>query len=114
MDNVIKSIDASSPLRLHARPGDLVLSINGHPIEDVLDYKYFSYDPVLDVTLRSPEGENLTVRVEKAEGEDLGLDFETYLMDAPRSCSNHCIFASSTSCHGECGKHCILRTTMHA
>lgn len=92
MDNVIKSIDASSPLRLHARPGDLVLSINGHPIEDVLDYKYFSYDPVLDVTLRSPEGENLTVRVEKAEGEDLGLDFETYLMDAPRSCSNHCIF----------------------
>lgn len=92
MDNIIKAIDESSPLRRHARPGDLVVSINGHPIEDVLDYKYFSYDPVLEVVLRSAAGEELTVRVEKAEGEDLGLDFETYLMDAPRACANRCVF----------------------
>ena len=46
----------------------------------MLDYKYFSYDPVLEVVLRSAAGEELTVRVEKAEGADLGLDFETYLM----------------------------------
>ena len=92
MDNVIKSVDDSSPLRKFAGPGDVITAINGHPVEDVLDYKFFSYDPVLDVTLRSPRGEEMTVRVEKAEGEDLGLDFETYLMDAPRACSNHCVF----------------------
>ena len=92
MLNAIKSIDEHSPLRHHARPGDFVVAINGHEIEDVLDYKFFSYDPALEVTLRSPEGEELTVAVEKAEGQDLGLDFETYLMDAPRACSNRCVF----------------------
>jgi len=92
MDNVIKSVDEKSPLRHHARPGDIVAAINGHPVEDVLDYKFFSYDASLSVTLRSPAGEERTVRVEKSEGEDLGLDFETYLMDAPRACSNNCVF----------------------
>ena len=47
------------------------------------------------MTLRSPAGEERTVRVEKAEGEDLGLDFETYLMDAPRACSITCISSLS-------------------
>jgi putative radical SAM enzyme (TIGR03279 family) len=92
VENAIKSVDAQSPLRHHARQGDFVVSINGRPVEDVLDYKFFSYDPVLDVTLRSPQGEELTVHVEKDEGGDLGLEFETYLMDAPRACSNHCVF----------------------
>ena len=30
--------------------------------------------------------------MEKEEGEDLGLNFETYLMDRARSCANNCIF----------------------
>ena len=92
MKNVIKSIDEQSPLRRHARPGDEVVSINGRPLEDVLDYKYFSYDPMLEIVLRSPDGEERTVRIVKDEGGDLGLDFETYLMDTPRSCANNCVF----------------------
>ena len=32
------------------------------------------------------------VRIHKAEGRDLGLNFDTYLMDEMRSCANHCIF----------------------
>ena len=32
------------------------------------------------------------VRIRKAEGRDLGLNFDTYLMDEMRSCANHCIF----------------------
>ena len=92
MENAIKSIDEQSPLRHRARPGDFVAAINGHAVEDVLDYKFFSYDPSLDVTLRSPQGEELTVHVEKDEGGDLGLEFETYLMDAPRACANRCDF----------------------
>ena len=32
-----------------------------------------------------------TLKIKKPEGEDLGLNFDTYLMDAPRPCSNHCL-----------------------
>ena len=92
MENVIKSIDHNSKMYHHASPGDVVVSINGNKIHDVLDYKFYSYDRKLTIVLRTPEGKEKTVRIRKNEGEDLGLDFETYLMDKPRSCANNCVF----------------------
>lgn len=92
MRNVIKTVDRDSPLRRHAEPGDVLLSINGNRIQDVLDYKFFAYDGELTVVLQKKDGREKTVRVRKGEGGDLGLDFETYLMDAPRSCANDCVF----------------------
>ena len=90
--NVIKSVDASGPLARRVRPGEALLSVNGKPIRDVLDYKFHTYDRNLLLELRTPEGKIRLVRVRKAEGQDLGLDFETYLMDRPRSCANRCVF----------------------
>ena len=91
-DNYIKSVDPTSPLRGKAELGDTVVSINGNEILDVLDYKFFAYDRELDVVLRRPDGSEYGVRVKKDEGGDLGLDFGSYLMDAPRSCANACVF----------------------
>ena len=91
-DNYIKSVDPTSPLRGKAEVGDTVVSINGNAILDVLDYKFFAYDRELDVVLRRPDGSEYGVRVKKDEGGDLGLDFGSYLMDAPRSCANACVF----------------------
>ena len=91
-DNYIKSVDPTSPLRGKAAIGDTVVSINGNEILDVLDYKFFAYDRELDVVLRRPDGSEYAVRVRKDEGGDLGLDFGSYLMDAPRSCANACVF----------------------
>ena len=92
MDNTIKSVDVTGPLHGRAHTGDTVVSINGNEIVDVLDYKFFAYDEKLHVVLRRPDGTEYEVDVDKPEGGDLGLDFETYLMDAPRSCSNACVF----------------------
>ena len=91
-ENKIRSIDRDSPLRHRAEPGDVLLSINGHRIIDVLDYKYFAYDRSLDLRLRRPDGTEYELQVHKPEGGDLGLDFESYLMDRPRSCANACVF----------------------
>ena len=91
-DNYIKSFDPTSPLRGRAELGDTVVSINGNAILDVLDYKFFAYDRELDVVLRRPDGSEYGVRVKKDEGGDLGLDFGSYLMDAPRACANACVF----------------------
>ena len=92
MENTIKSIDPTSPLHGKAQPGDTVLAINNNRILDVLDYKFFAYDSKLDVLLRRPDGEEYHVHLLKNEGGDLGLDFESYLMDAPRPCANRCVF----------------------
>jgi len=92
MNNRIKSIDSDSPLRGKADTGDAVVAINGNRILDVLDYKYYAYDRKLQVLLRKPDSTEYTVQVKKPEGGDLGLDFESYLMDTPRSCANNCIF----------------------
>lgn len=67
--------------------GDELVSINGKPIRDVLDYKFYAYDKKLKVELRRK-----TVKIKKDEGEDLGLVFETYLMDKAKRCANNCVF----------------------
>ncbi len=92
MKNIISKIEDYSPLKHRVHIGDELVSINGNEIIDVMDYKFFSYDPELSIVMRSPEGKEYSVHVKKSEGEDLGLEFETYLMDKPRSCANNCVF----------------------
>ena len=89
LKNIIKSIDEGSPLRDRVKPGDELFAINGKRIIDVLDYKFYEYDRDLLLQFRTAEGKNKLVRVRKEEGRDLGLDFETYLMDRPRRCANN-------------------------
>ena len=91
-DNYIKSVDEGSPLYGKVESGDTVIAINGNRILDVLDYKFFAYDKSLKVRLKRPDGSEYELDVKKSEGGDLGLNFESYLMDKPRSCSNACVF----------------------
>ena len=93
MSTIITSIDPGSPaMRAGLRPGQQLLSINGHDVVDVLDYRFYGYDPVSHLMLKNEDGSTQCLTVHKAEGEDLGLNFDTYLMDEMRSCANHCIF----------------------
>ncbi len=92
MENIIRTIDPGSPLEHRAAVGDRLFSINGRRIVDVLDYKFFAYDRDLQLVLVRPNGQEYRLHVRKAEGGDLGLDFESYLMDRPRSCANNCVF----------------------
>ena len=87
------SVAPRSPAcRAGVRVGETLTHVNGKEIVDVLDYKFYTYDPRLELTLRAADGSVRTVHVRKGEGEDLGLEFETYLMDRARSCANNCIF----------------------
>ena len=88
----IQTVAPGSPAhRAGVRPGETLAAINGHPIIDVLDYKFYSYDPDLVLTLREGDQER-KVFLDKDVGQDLGLEFETYLMDRARSCANKCVF----------------------
>lgn len=73
-------------------PGDVLLSVNGKEIEDILDYHYLTNEEYLTVLVRKPDGEEWELEIEKEFEEDLGLEFTEELMDQYRSCRNQCIF----------------------
>lgn len=78
--------------RAGIRGGEILLAINGNEIFDVLDYRFYQLNAKLELKIRDHAGEVRTVPVRKPEYEELGLEFETYLMDQEKSCRNKCIF----------------------
>lgn len=77
--------------RAGARDGDTLVSINGHEINDVLDYRFYLADTAVSFALLR-DGQALSLTIHKGEYDDVGLEFETPLMDKKHSCANRCVF----------------------
>lgn len=73
------------------KAGDTLIKINGHDIIDILDYQLYVTECVITLLLKSDDKFRFTT-IKKQESDDIGLEFETYLMDKHRSCKNKCIF----------------------
>ena len=92
MPVTIQDVTPGSPAaRKRIRPGETLLRINGHVIEDVLDYRFYLMETDLRVAVTDGKKARV-VHIRKGESEDIGLSFETYLMDKQHSCWNQCIF----------------------
>lgn len=88
----IKSVIKKSPAdKAGIKGGDLLLKVNSHEINDFLDYQFYVEESRLTIEYEH-KGSVKTVLVRKDEYDDLGLEFETYLMDKERRCKNKCIF----------------------
>ena len=88
----IKSVVKKSPVsKFDINTGDILVSVNGHEINDVLDYMYYSAEIHTDLLVER-NGTQQIFSVTKSEYDDLGLEFETFLMDKKQSCQNKCIF----------------------
>ncbi len=72
-------------------PGDTLVSISGNDITDVLDYRFYLTERHITLSLLRGE-ESYSVDIKKGEYDDIGLEFETPLMDKKHSCKNGCIF----------------------
>ena len=91
--HVIKRVlPGSIAEELELEPGDELLSVNGQQIEDVFDYHYLINDEYLEILIRKPDQEEWELEIEKDFEEDLGIEFDSSLMDEYRSCRNKCIF----------------------
>ena len=88
----INSVMHGSPSDRHGvKKDDILVKINGHGIKDVLDYMYYAADTEIELEIER-DGVPLTIKISKDEYDDLGLEFETFLMDNKQSCSNKCVF----------------------
>ncbi len=77
---------------LELEPGDRVLAVNDQQIEDVFDYHYLINDEYIELAVLKRDGEEWVFEIEKDAEEDLGIEFESSLMDDYHSCTNKCIF----------------------
>ena len=93
MSVVIKSVEKGSPAyKAGIRSGDTLLSIDGNEIVDVLDYRFYQDNECLTTEFIDSSGKTRTANIKKGEYEELGLEFDTYLMDKKHSCRNKCVF----------------------
>lgn len=88
----IKNVISGSPAaKCGVIAGDLLVNINGNSIKDVLDYMYYAAEVNVKLDIVR-HGEELSFTAKKDEYDDLGLEFDTFLMDKKQRCSNRCIF----------------------
>ncbi len=68
--------------------GATLIAINGKPIRDRLDYRFYESEEYLEVHIRQA-GEEVIFEIEKDADEDLGLVLEEMKL---MSCGNNCVF----------------------
>ena len=81
----------SRAARAGIRAGDVLYTINGRDINDVLEYRFHLANRTITLAVLR-DGQMLELSMTKGESDDIGLEFETPLMDEKHSCENRCIF----------------------
>lgn len=69
------------------KAGDIILKINDKEVRDYLDYMFLSANEELRIELS-----DRALTIKNPDFEPLGAEFDTLLIDEPRSCRNKCIF----------------------
>ncbi len=90
---IVKASEKGTPAyKAGVRDGDTLLALNGNDILDVLDYRFYQTDEKIKIKFINRKGKIKEKTVKKLEEQEIGLSFDTYLMDKQRSCKNKCIF----------------------
>lgn len=91
-NKIIKIIPGSIAEEMEIEIGDSLLSINGTEVKDIIDYKFLMSDEFIEVEIEKPNEEIWELEIEKEYHEDLGVEFESAIIDSAKSCCNKCIF----------------------
>lgn len=91
--NVITFVEPDSIAReLGIEPGDILMSINGQGVKDIIDFKYLICDEYIELGIQKEDGEEWVFEIEKDYDEDIGIEFKNPIIDRARSCANKCMF----------------------
>ena len=88
MPHPIKGVTKDSPAdKAGIKTGERLISINDEHIKDFIDFQDLCANKTLMV--KTDKG---CYHIHKARFDELGLDFENYMMSGIRNCANKCIF----------------------
>jgi putative radical SAM enzyme (TIGR03279 family) len=92
---VLRVLEGSPAEEADVQHGDVLLSINGHPVRDPIDYRFYSAED--DVLLSLCRGDTIfDVSIGKHPDEDLGLVLPELGLEDIAECNNHCPFCFVT------------------
>jgi putative radical SAM enzyme (TIGR03279 family) len=89
---ITKVLPDSIASEIGFEPGDAIISINGQPPRDLIDYQFLCADEILELEVLDSRGKVHQIEIEKDYDDDLGLEFETALFDGLIQCNNRCPF----------------------
>jgi putative radical SAM enzyme (TIGR03279 family) len=85
-------IENSIAQELEIKKGDILLSIDGNKMLDMIDYNFYIKSEIITIEIQKTNGEIEEIEIEKDYDEDLGIVFESAVFDKVKPCLNHCIF----------------------
>ena len=92
-NNVISKVYKDSIAdELGIEVGDLLISINGEPIHDIIEYRFLLSDEYLEVEIQKQYREVYIYEIDKDYDDDLGIEFTNPIIDKAKSCRNKCVF----------------------
>lgn len=86
--NIISLDKDSIAFAAGIRSGDMLISINGNAISDLIDYRFYEAEEFLKIQIMR-DGVLKEIEIEKAEDEDIGLEFDSMRI---KRCPNKCVF----------------------
>ena len=92
MIKILKVYPSSPASGAGIKAGESIVSINGEPVIDEIDYQDLTQHAHLEIVLSDDMGHHRQVSVAKSSWESLGLQLDESVILKPRHCQNHCVF----------------------
>lgn len=93
MDAVVKKVYENSIAdEIGIEPGDIIVSIDGQKLKDILDFKFLSSSDEYELEILKKDGTTEIIELVNEDYEELGVEFENGLLDKPQVCKNKCMF----------------------
>ena len=93
MDAVVKKVYKNSIAdEIGMEQGDIIVSIDGQKLKDILDFKFLSASDEYELEILKKDGSTEIIEIINEDYEELGVEFENGLLDRPQVCKNKCMF----------------------
>lgn len=77
-------------------PGCILTKVNGHPLRDIIDWRWHASDDELTLDYIDLDGDTGSVTLERSFDEVWGFEFDGAIFDTIKTCKNSCKFCFMT------------------